>query len=350
MITMKKRVLHILNSNQFSGAENVCVNIIKNTSNDYESVYCSPRGTIAKKLQIMDVRYIGVDKLTAKNIKRVIKDWRPDIIHAHDVRASVMASIATYEIPIISQLHGNFPEMHKLSIKSILYFLASTKFSKILYVSRSIYTDFLFKKILDKKGMLYENKINPTEIEARCVKFKPTIKYDLIYIGRFEEVKNPLRFIEIVKKLQEAKFQISACMVGDGSLFIQCKDYCKNNNLKIDLVGYQEEPLEYLLKSKCLVITSKNEGIPMVALEAYSCLKPVISTPTDGLLELVNSGNNGYICTTDEDFVKKITDILSNQKLYSSMVDYLKCNNSVDYDQYKATLLNLYDKVCGGKE
>ena len=346
VISMKKRVLHILSSNQFSGAENVCVNLIKNTADNFESAYCSPYGPIEKRLHNIGIRYIGVGKISVQNIKNVIREWHPDIIHAHDVRASVIASMATLKIPVISQLHGNFPEMHIISLKSLLYYIASKRFSYILYVSKSIYSDFKFKSILDKKGVLYENKINPLDIAKRCDLIKITTNYDLIFIGRFEEVKNPMRFIGIVEKLQKKFPKLRTCMLGDGSLFTKCKKYAEGKRINIDFLGFQEEPLQYLIGSKCLLITSKYEGIPMVALEALSCLKPVISTPTDGLLELIVPGKNGYICETDEEFVNRISDIFLNDELYKSMINYIKNSSSDDYDQYRNTLLNLYKKTC----
>ena len=42
----KKRVLHILASNIFSGAENIACTIIEKLGDDYEMAYCSPNGII----------------------------------------------------------------------------------------------------------------------------------------------------------------------------------------------------------------------------------------------------------------------------------------------------------------
>ena len=44
------RVLHVLASNKYSGAENVACQIIKMFDGEVEMAYCSPDGEIAKSL------------------------------------------------------------------------------------------------------------------------------------------------------------------------------------------------------------------------------------------------------------------------------------------------------------
>ena len=66
----KKKVLHVLASNSYSGAENVVCTIIEN-DNDYDMYYCCPKGPIEKILKERKIKYIPVNKLTPFSIKRV---------------------------------------------------------------------------------------------------------------------------------------------------------------------------------------------------------------------------------------------------------------------------------------
>ena len=86
------KVLHILNSNKYSGAENVVITIIKNMPQNFECCYLSCSGPIEKTLLENGIRFKLVDKLSINAIKRVVKEFSPDIIHAHDFKASVLAS------------------------------------------------------------------------------------------------------------------------------------------------------------------------------------------------------------------------------------------------------------------
>lgn len=45
------KVLHLLNSNIFSGAERVAINLIKASRPEVEAAYCSPYGSITDVLK-----------------------------------------------------------------------------------------------------------------------------------------------------------------------------------------------------------------------------------------------------------------------------------------------------------
>ena len=66
------RVLHVLSSNMFSGAENVVCQIIDMFKDEIEMAYCSPNGDIKNSLAERNVQFIPVDKLNLKNLKKVI--------------------------------------------------------------------------------------------------------------------------------------------------------------------------------------------------------------------------------------------------------------------------------------
>ena len=51
------KVLHILNSNKYSGAENVVITIIKNMPQNFECCYLSCSGPIEKTLLENGIRF-----------------------------------------------------------------------------------------------------------------------------------------------------------------------------------------------------------------------------------------------------------------------------------------------------
>ena len=87
-------ILHILKSNEYSGAENVVCTIIKNMP-EHHSIYMSRNGSIENQLQERGIDFYGVEKIDVKTIKKAISELKPDVIHAHDFTASVMAGYAT---------------------------------------------------------------------------------------------------------------------------------------------------------------------------------------------------------------------------------------------------------------
>ena len=80
-----------------------------------------------------------------KELERVIKEYRPDVIHAHDFRSSVICSRLKSQV-IISHIHKNDPKMKSINMYSIIYLLSTFRYKRILVVSEIIKNEFIFKK------------------------------------------------------------------------------------------------------------------------------------------------------------------------------------------------------------
>ena len=119
----KIKIMHLLQSDRFSGAENVVCQIMELFRNDpeIEMVYVSPDGPIADSLKDRNVSFMGLKKLDFLNVRRAIKEINPDIIHAHDVSAGVLAAlIAPRQVKVVSHMHVNNSNMAKTNIKTII--------------------------------------------------------------------------------------------------------------------------------------------------------------------------------------------------------------------------------------
>ena len=77
---MKKKVLHLLVTNKYSGAENVACSIIENASDKYDMYYCSPKGDIEEILKSRNIKYIPLKRLSLFKIRKILKNNHFDII------------------------------------------------------------------------------------------------------------------------------------------------------------------------------------------------------------------------------------------------------------------------------
>lgn len=214
------KVMHILNSNSFSGAENVVISIIRNAVSSREKdsyIYVSPKGNIEEKLKKEHIQYKMLSKLTTKNLKVAIKEFKPDVIHAHDFTASVISALATIgtKVKLISHIHKNDSKMMKINIYSIIYLLSTIKYNKIFLVSKAIKEEYIFGKLIKKKIEVIGNPIDIKSIRMKAKKHDNYQKYDMLYLGRLSNEKNPTRFIEIIANVKNKIPNIKCGMVGD---------------------------------------------------------------------------------------------------------------------------------------
>lgn len=326
------KILHLLSCNSFSGAENVACTIIESLDKEYECIYCSPNGAIKDMLLDKDINYYPLSKMSLSEIKKALKDIKPDIIHAHDYKASCIAALLSKNV--IAHIHGNKLFMRKKNIKSLIFKIISKRFKKIIFVSDSCFNDYIYKKSISNKSVILYNTVDKNEIINKSKEYK-TKKYDLIFIGRLVYEKNPEKLFEIIKRLSYQKDNLKVAIVGEGPLLDRIK-YLTNTfclNEVIDFYGYVSNPYPILNNSKILILTSIFEGTPMVCLEAQALNKPVVAPPIDGIKRIIKDGYNGHLCNTYDDFIKKIIQILNNYSIYTENVNrnFININDEKGY-------------------
>ncbi len=97
----------------------------------------------------------------------------------------------------------------------------------------------------------------------------------ILWMGRFEEEKNPLEAINILKEVLKEIPNAQLTMIGDGSLRQKLSDAAANLPVLVP-VGWQN-PLLYLDTADVLLSTSKHESWGAVFVEALAAGVPVVA-------------------------------------------------------------------------
>lgn len=341
------KVLHLLESPHFSGAENVVCQIISMLNREnIEFIYCSRDGQIREALQERQIKFCPIKKLSVSEIKRVIQEEKPDLIHAHDMRASFFAALSSGNIPIISHIHNNNFDSRGLSVKSILYFFAAARTRHIFWVSQSSFEGYRFHDRFRKKSTVLYNIIDINALEEKMNLDRNEYEYEVVFLGRLTAPKNPQRLVRVFSDIQKRRPLTKMAIIGTGDLeqeiveMIEKLDLTKN----VSYLGFQSNPYKILHDSKVMIMTSRWEGTPMCALEAMSLGVPIVSTPTDGLKDLVQDDVTGYLSDSDEELAEKICNILDNIQLWKrlSLNSRQKAKVIMDKSKYQKQILNAY--------
>ena len=309
------KVMHVLNSRIYSGAEKVVCQIIKSFREDgVEMVYCSPDSEIVRKmLAEQDVTFLPMESMSVKNLRRVIDEQKPDLIHAHDMRASFFSALCCGSIPLVSHIHNNAYDARGLSPKTVAYLLAGFRAKHILWVSNSSYEGYAFHKLFAKKSSVLYNIIDTEQIFEKKAQDENTYDYDMIYVGRLTFQKDPQRLMRLCARLKESKPDLKVAIVGTGELEAEVKELCKELDIQdnVNFLGFRSNPIKMVHDSKAMILTSRWEGTPMCALEAMALGTPVVSTPSDGMKDLIDDGVNGYLTDDDAVMAEKLLKIMN---------------------------------------
>ena len=227
------KVLHVLYSKIYTGAEKVAAQIIKAFEGRVDMAYCSLEcEEVWEILDGMGIRHYGVEELTPATLSRVIREYRPDVIHAHDMRTSFVAALCCGKIPLISHIHNNAYDARGLSAKSIAYLLAGFRAKHIFWVSNSSYEGYVFHRLFAKKSSVLYNIIDAKRIFTMRDSDENTYDFDMIYLGRLTYQKDPQRLMRLSAALKARKPDIKVAVVGAGELEEETKALCRELDLQ----------------------------------------------------------------------------------------------------------------------
>ncbi|GHB37217.1 glycosyltransferase family 4 protein [Mongoliitalea lutea] len=118
----------------------------------------------------------------------------------------------------------------------------------------------------------------------------------ILNVSRHDPVKNPREFVALAQELPDYTFVIIGSEFSE-KLFQEHYQIKPPKNLRIFDKMTQMEVQHAIAASRCLVSTSKKEGLPTLVLEAMAQAKPVVVSNEPGSMEAIDNGKYGYFYT-----------------------------------------------------
>ena len=240
----------------------------------------------------VDIDYFLVDRKglfgylrKRRDLLNKIKDFCPDIIHAHYGLSGLLANLQR-KVPVVTTYHGS-------DVNNAAVF----PFSR-LCMMLSVHNIFVSDKIRIKSGLKSKQSLIPCGVDIDL--FKPidkiqarkelqldtTVRY-ILFAGAFENtVKNAELALKAVVNLSSVEL--------------------------LELKGYSREQVVTLMNAvDCVLMTSYSEGSPQFIKEAMACNCPIVSVAVGDVPEVINNLEGCYISTyAVEDVAEKLRQTL----------------------------------------
>ena len=300
------KIVHFVLSESFAGIEQHVDEVLTNFSSHKLILICneSIASYFDKRINIYKVKNFGRRSFFGKyKLKKLIKDIDPDIVHTHGSKtSSIISSIKTKNYKHVATIHG-VKKNKKIYEKADLIIGVSDKALEGINHETICINNWWHPKL--KK---IQNKNN---------------KYALA-VGRLEKVKGFDLLIASWKNICA-----NLVIIGSGKERNKLNELIEQNNLSekvkiIDAVK-KEELLNYYQDASVLIISSRDEGGPRVALEALYLEIPVISTDVGHMSQilpkelLAEKNNQSALQDMLEKYVDNIH--LYNQKAIFNFVE-----------------------------
>ena len=347
---MAIRVVSIISRMNLGGPAKLLVDFINHMPDDeFEHILitgrCEPDETDLLDTHKIKSRVIYLDDVKRSifllnDLKAFIKLYfillklKPTIVHTHLSKAGVLGRIAARisnpKIILIHTFHGHLLNGYfdKFKVRLIvgLEKFISNFTNTLIAVSHDVKDKYRNLGIGKKSKW---EVINPgirnfthldREVQEKAKSDHET--FNVIWIGRFAEIKNPRLALEVLSILQNnSDLSFHLTMVGDGKLLGDCKIFAQNKNLKVDFTGWKADVSQELSQADLLLFTSENEGFGMVAVEAALAGVLVLSTNSGGITDFIKHKVTGIIVDQNpNEFAKAVMDICAANKEFSEIV------------------------------
>lgn len=257
----------------------------------------------------------------------IIRKLKPDIIHTHTSKAGVLGRIAgkisAPRAKIIHTFHGHLlygyfsPFRTQLIIK--VEKLLSIITDELIAVTQQVKNDLLEAGIgtknrwhLIRPGLA--RAVYLSKIDARKKFAISDDSFAIAWIGRFTEIKDPLSAIRSIEKLSPNQLsKVHLTMAGDGELLQSCRDYVSKKGLPVVFLGWCNDIGALLSASDLLLMSSKNEGMPVVIVEAALRAVPTLSTSVGGVSEFIQDGKTGYLSSPLKDLSESLEIVIAEE-------------------------------------
>jgi len=233
---------------------------------------------------------------------KMIREWHPDLIHAHFAVPAGAAAFALSKltgIPYVLTVHlgdvpGAVPEKTDRWFKWIFPLTPSIwrGASKVAAVS-----EFTRQMALRHYHVPVEVIPNGVDLAALPAHQPSDGVPRLVFAGRFVETKNPEHLVRALSQLQALPWMCA--MLGDGPLLESVHQTVAGSGLsgRISLPGWvtPEQVLSQFARSDVLVLPSSSEGLSVVGVQALGMGLAMVLSDAGGNLELVRDGENGFL-------------------------------------------------------
>jgi glycosyltransferase involved in cell wall biosynthesis len=312
------RILHLISSSGFLGAENVVLELAKEST---KQGYWVAIGSIENRNNLhMELADRAVneglkvhifpckgrfDPKTIASIQDFIDREQPNILHSHGYKSNFYAwrALSNKRIPWIVTNHGKRVGM-KLSVYNRLNIFFMKKADRIVAVSQSLADEMTKKGISSTKIVVIDNGINlqrfanlPKNNDLRK-SFGLNGNNTIIgTVGSLTEEKGHVYFIEAARQVIDKNPECRFLIVGDGiqRQFLEKKTADLGLTDKVIFTGSRKDVPEILPTLDAFVLPSLKEGLPMALLEAMASKVPVIATSVGAIPKVIEHGINGML-------------------------------------------------------
>ncbi len=231
------------------------------------------------------------DLRAMRQLRAALAQWQPDLVHTHTAKAGVLGRLVARALGV-AMLHtyhghvlrGYFPRWVTPVVAAVERTLARGCALQALTESQAT-------ELRDRwrigRGWRWRVLPIPVTPAVRTVGTPRTVPV-VGFLGRLVPIKDADLWLDTVAVLARRQ-RVHGVICGDGGERERLQERASRLGLSVTFTGFIPTA-DALSAMDVLLMTSRNEGLPLAAIEAASVAVPVVAPPVGGLTDAIASG------------------------------------------------------------
>jgi glycosyltransferase involved in cell wall biosynthesis len=256
------------------------------------------------------------DLRAVRALRQVLRRERPDVLHTHTSKAGTTGRLASRLVTprpraIVHTFHGHvlsgyFEPSRERAYRVIERGLAKLT-GRIIAVSEQVRDDLVTfgiappgKIVVVHYGFDLDARLGAStdRDEHRATTGATPDDFVIGWSGRLSDIKQPLDLVRTLAKVDGARLVIA----GDGELRDDVELLAAELGVtdRLTILGYVADIGAWYRAFDMFLMTSRNEGAPVVAIEASAAGLPVVATDAGGTRTVVDHEETGFVAAVGD--------------------------------------------------
>lgn len=326
----------------------------------------------------------ATDFLAYQKLKKIIKTFKPDIVHTHAAKPGALGRLAasSARVPaIVHTFHGHVFHSYFNSLKTNVFINTER------YLARKTHAIVAISE-QQKKELVYDFKIAPEEKfsvvplgfdldrfqqnqEEKRKHFRTEFcladdEIAIGIIGRLVAVKNHYLFLKAIKHVfDNTSKKVKAFIIGDGETRKDLENIANEVGIPFSNQHDAEHRFPLVFTSwrsdidtinaglDIICLTSFNEGTPVSLIEAQAANKPIVTTRVGGIADIVREGETALLADVQdaEGFSDALLQVVQNDALRYRLGNNSKIHvmERFSYQRLMKDMSQLYTDLLASK-
>jgi glycosyltransferase involved in cell wall biosynthesis len=264
-----------------------------------------PLADLGVRLASLDMRQGIPDPRALVRLARLLRAWRPGVVHGHMVHAILITRLARLLNPgprVVSTMHSQ-------DQGGQWRYLAFRATAPLADVTTTVSPVALDETVRRHGARRQDIEVIPNGIQTDRYQRDPRVRemtrsalglddrFTWLAVGRLAEPKRHVDLIAAMRTVCAAEPDGRLLIAGDGALRRALEHEIETTGLSqnISMLGLRRDVPALMQAADGFVMSSAWEGLPMVLLEAAASGLPIVATDVGGSRDVISDGATGYL-------------------------------------------------------